>query len=177
MAVRLKKSTRKGRPTLKRAVRTPPAPKAPKPTPDGVLGSKPPLLPGDLDQALLAVLMYFPHQLARHVASDLALGWLNFTPGRIKWMVELIEEFDQELLVKCDPNYNVLKALKVLKEHAGPKAEEPPAKMYEEVPVKELQKNRKRTVKPKGKGLRKLKIIRKKGTTGRRIVMKKVAPQ
>jgi hypothetical protein len=147
---------------------------APKPAkPDGVLGGTPPLLPEDVDQALLAVLMYFPHQLARFVASDLALGWLNYTPGRIKWLVDRIEEFDQALLEKCDPNYNVMKALKTLQKHAGPKAEEPPKSMYEKAKPSRPSVVDECPAKPKGKGLRKLKIIRKKGATGRKIVLKK----
>jgi hypothetical protein len=84
-------------------------------------------LPQDLEDALLAVLMYFPQQQTRYLASELLFGSEPMEASTLAGIVRTIERFDTELLNEVDVNLHTLKALTVLKQHAGLTTKKPSA--------------------------------------------------
>ena len=69
----------------------------------------------DLDTPFLAVLMYFPHQPSRAIASDILVGYEPASRENITKIVKTIEGYDPAMLEVVDPNSHSMKALKLLK--------------------------------------------------------------
>ncbi len=71
---------------------------------------EPPPLPASMERALLAVLMYFPHQKCRALASDIMAGNVPFTVDNIRKIIKAIKSYGDERLAVDDPGLHVFHA-------------------------------------------------------------------
>ncbi len=78
-----------------------------------------PSLSESVERALLAVLMYFPHQKSRYLASDLMAGKVPLTPENVKKITKVIRNYGDKRLATVDPGFHVFRARDVLKVFTG----------------------------------------------------------
>lgn len=80
---------------------------------------KRPRLSRELERAFLALLMHFPHQDSRELASDLMRGAVPITPPNIKKLIKAVDNYDADALERSDPAFRVCHARDALKRHIG----------------------------------------------------------
>lgn len=72
-----------------------------------------------IERALLAVLMYFPNQKSRALASDLIAGNVPLTAANIKKIIKAVQNYGSKRLEFADPAFHVLRAVDALKKFTG----------------------------------------------------------
>lgn len=80
---------------------------------------KRPRLSRELERAFLTLLMHFPHQDSRELASDLMRGAVPITPANIKKLIKAVDNYDADVLERSDPAFRVCHARDALKRHIG----------------------------------------------------------
>ena len=77
--------------------------------------------------ALLTVLMYFPHQKMRALAADALDGYVADAMSAIRKIVKAIEDSDKDVLEEDGNAVRVFRALKTLKQYADTRGVKPRA--------------------------------------------------
>lgn len=74
-----------------------------------------------MERALLAILMYFPHQKSRELASDFMAGLVSLTVGNVRKITKAIRDYGNKRLEFVDPGFHVFRARDTLQAFTGEK--------------------------------------------------------